>query len=92
MFMTLAAVRSAMLVAGAALAATTTGASAVSLSVRKACASDYFAHCSQHPVGSPGVRQCMSAVGSRLSKGCVSALVAAGEVSQAEVKRRTASR
>jgi hypothetical protein len=33
----------------------------------------------------------MRAVGHRLSKGCISALVAAGEVSKGEVARRSAS-
>ncbi len=92
MIMTVAAARTAMLVAGLALASTTSGAGAVSLSVKRACMSDYFAFCSKHSVGSPGLRQCMSNAGSRLSKTCVSALVAAGEVSKSEVDRRTASR
>lgn len=67
-------------------------ASAVSLSVKRACIGDYFAYCSQHAVGSPALRQCMSNAGSRLSKQCVSALISAGEVSQSEVSRRAASR
>ena len=33
----------------------------------------------------------MRAVGYKLSKGCISALVAAGEVSKTEVARRSAS-
>jgi hypothetical protein len=56
-----------------------------------ACMSDYFSYCSSYSVGSPQLRQCMRAAGPKLSKGCVSALVAAGEVSQAEVSRRQAS-
>jgi hypothetical protein len=68
-------------------------ASALSLGVKLACASDYYKHCSQHSPSSPGVRQCMRAVGAGLSKGCVNALISAGEVSQAEVShRRNASR
>lgn len=66
-------------------------AAAVSLAVKMACMTDYMSHCSQHAVGSPAVRSCMRAVGSRLSKRCVSALIAAGEVSQAEVDRRRAA-
>lgn len=65
---------------------------AVSEAVKRACANDYFAHCSMHPVGSPGVRKCMRAVGPKLSKTCVSALVASGEVSKNEVRRRAAMR
>lgn len=63
-------------------------ASAVSLRVQMACASDYYANCSAHSPSSPQVRSCMRAVGNGLSKGCVNALIAAGEVSAAEVTRR----
>ena len=65
---------------------------AVSLGVKLACAADYRAHCSQHAVGSPGVRKCMRAVGRNLSQGCISALVAAGEVSKSVVERRVATK
>lgn len=68
-----------------------TEASAVSLRVKMACASDYYAHCSQHAVGSPGVRQCMRTNGPKLSRGCINALIDAGEVSKTEVARRSAS-
>jgi hypothetical protein len=63
-------------------------ASAASARVTAACASDYFAYCSQHDPDGPGVRQCMRANGLKLSMGCVNALIAAGEVSKAEVARR----
>src|SRR5262245_43577285 len=53
---------------------------AVSLAVKLACRDDYFAHCSMHAVGTPGVRQCMRAVGPRLSQRCISALADAGEI------------
>ena len=49
-------------------------AGAVSLAVKMACASDYHAHCSQHPSGSAGARQCMRAHSAQLSKGCINAL------------------
>ena len=62
------------------LAFSVSQASAVSRAVKLACASDYFAHCSMHAVGTPGVRKCMRAVGPRLSSRCISALVEAGEV------------
>ena len=62
---------------------------AVSGAVKAACMSDYFAYCSQHEVGSPGLRSCMRAAGPKLSSRCIGALVAAGEVSQAEVSRRS---
>lgn len=64
----------------------------VNPAVKRACANDYFAHCSMHPVGTPAVRKCMRAVGPRLSKRCIGALVAAGEVTPADRKRyKTAS-
>lgn len=62
------------------LAFSVSQASAVSHAVKMACAGDYFAHCSMHAVGSPGVRKCMRAVGPRLSTRCIDALVASGEV------------
>lgn len=65
-------------------------AGAVSARVKIACASDYFAHCRAHAVGSPGVRQCMRAAGPKLSKRCINALVASGEVSASEVGKREA--
>jgi hypothetical protein len=67
-------------------------ASAVSLSVQYACMGDYFRYCSQHDPDGPGVRSCMSGNGHRLTKTCVKALVRAGEVSQAEVNRRSSRR
>lgn len=67
-----------------------TQASAISLSVQMACASDYYAHCSKHDPFGPGVRACMRANGLKLSTRCVNALVAAGEVSKSEVERRRA--
>ncbi|CFX01745.1 conserved exported protein of unknown function [Candidatus Filomicrobium marinum] len=67
-------------------------AGAVSLSVKRACIGDYLSYCSAHSVGSSSLRQCMRDAGPRLSRGCVNALVAAGEVSKAEVSRRSARR
>lgn len=66
-------------------------ASALSLRVKLACASDYYAYCSDHAPESTGVRQCMRTNGLKLSKRCVNALVGAGEVSKDEVARRSAS-
>lgn len=72
----------------AAMALFVTEAGAVSARVSSACAGDYFAYCSQHSPEGPGVRRCMRANGTRLSMSCVNALIAAGEVSKAEVARR----
>ncbi len=75
----------ALVLAGVTLMAG--NASAISLRVQMACASDYYAHCSAYSPTSREVRSCMRSVGVGLSKGCVDALVAAGEVSAAEVSR-----
>lgn len=72
----------------AAAAITASDAFAVSLGVQLACATDYYAHCSAYSPDSPQVRSCMRAVGNGLSKRCVNALVADGEVSASEVARR----
>jgi len=63
-------------------------AGAVSMRVKMACANDYYSHCSAHAIDSQALRQCMRQHGPQLSKTCISALIAAGEVSQAEVERR----
>jgi hypothetical protein len=65
-------------------------ASAVSLSVQLACATDYYAYCSKHDPDGPGVRGCMRAAGPKLSNRCINALIGAGEVSKAEVERQKA--
>jgi len=67
-------------------------AAAVNGQVRYACAGDYLAHCASYDPDSAQTRRCMRAVGYGLSKGCLDALVAAGEVSKAEVSPRSASR
>ena len=66
-------------------------ASAASLAVQLACASDYYAYCSKHDPDGPGVRGCMRANGPKLSQRCINALISAGEVSKAEVERRAAA-
>jgi hypothetical protein len=85
-----AASRSAVfsLVALAAGTSMTGNAFAVSLRVQIACAADYYAHCSAYSPTSNEVRSCMRSVGNALSKRCVDALVADGEVSANEVARR----
>ena len=62
-----------------------------SKAVQKACAKDYKAHCGQYGVETNALRLCMDRVGQRLTKTCVNALVAAGEVSKQEVERRKRS-
>ena len=65
--------------------------SSYSKAVQKACAADYHAHCSEYGLESAALRTCMDRNGRSLSQTCVQALVAAGEVSQAEVDRRKKS-
>jgi hypothetical protein len=62
-------------------------ASAVGWKTQMNCASDYYAYCSKFAVGSADVRRCMRSNGPRLSKACVEALIADGEISRSEVGR-----
>jgi hypothetical protein len=66
-------------------------AGAVNPQVRAACANDYLSNCSAFKPDSAETRKCMRAVGYRLSKGCISALVATGQVSKADIARRSAN-
>ncbi|MEQ8823048.1 MAG: hypothetical protein RIC14_01595 [Filomicrobium sp.] len=74
----------------AIIAATATQASAVSSSVKYACMGDYLSYCSMHAPGGSGVKRCMRRNGAKLSRSCVKALIGAGYVSKAEVRRRAA--
>jgi len=89
----LPAYRAALVAAVALISgiATITPASAINPQVRNACANDYLSNCSQFRPDSAETRRCMRSVGHRLSKGCITALVSAGEVSKAEIQRRSAS-
>jgi len=62
---------------------------AVSHAVKMACRDDYFAHCSMHSPGGQEVRQCMRAVGPRLSQRCLGALADAGEIKKSKVADKT---
>jgi adenylate kinase len=55
-------------------------AHAVSQRVRNACRDDYHRFCSAYAVGTPELRQCMTRVGSGLSRGCINALLETGEI------------
>jgi hypothetical protein len=50
-------------------------ASAVSQKVKDACRGDYYAYCSQHEVGSQGLRDCMTEAFDKLSDPCVAAIL-----------------
>ena len=60
---------------------------AITQRVKNACRSEYYAFCSAHAVPSPGLRSCMRSVQKELSERCLKELVAAGEVSRAEVRK-----
>ncbi len=84
-------IKTALIFAGLLLS--TGNASAMSLRVKLACASDYYAHCSSYSPGSSEVRQCMRKVGLGLTKGCVEALAGAGEISSTDyAKYRSSSK
>jgi hypothetical protein len=59
-----------------------------SKAVQKFCAADYKKFCAEYGLESAALRSCMDRNGESLSPSCVKALVASGEVSQAEVDRR----
>lgn len=73
------------------MALATHHAHAFSDEVRNACMSDYFAYCSAHDPESSKLRQCMRAAGSKLSTGCINALVSSGEVGKTKPTRRSAN-
>ena len=64
------------------------GADSYSKAVKQSCAADYRKYCGDYGLESAALRVCMDKAGKSLSKGCVNALVASGEISQAEVSRR----
>jgi len=59
-----------------------------SKAVQQACKGDYHRFCNEYGLESAALRVCMDKAGHRLSKGCVNALIQAGEVAQGEVARR----
>jgi adenylate kinase len=62
-------------------------ADAVSERVKSACRDDYYAHCGDHAVGSASLRFCMRRAQESLSQRCLKELVAAGEVTKADIRR-----
>lgn len=63
-------------------------AQSYSKAVKQFCAADYHKYCGEYGLETAALRVCMDKNGHSLSKGCVNALIASGEVSQAEVSRR----
>ncbi|MEQ1718187.1 MAG: hypothetical protein ABL907_19775 [Hyphomicrobium sp.] len=71
----------------AVMAMSATGAEAFSKKVKNACGLDYQDFCSQHLPDSNAARRCFESNRRSLSKGCVRALVDAGEVPAKYLKR-----
>ena len=60
---------------------------AVSEAVKSACRDDYMALCSQHEVGSNGLRSCMRSNKKQLSKHCATTLAKSGDASKADIEQ-----
>jgi hypothetical protein len=56
--------------------------------LQNACANDYRRLCGEYGIETEALRLCMDRKGKSLTKTCVDALVADGQVSRAEVQRR----
>jgi hypothetical protein len=63
-------------------------AAPITKAVQAACKNDYKSYCGEYGLETSALRMCMDRNGHKLSKGCVNALIKAGEVSQGEVDRR----
>lgn len=70
--------------AGAARAESVT----VTKEVQTACEWDYHQFCDQYGLGSELLDMCFKSNGPKMSKGCIDALIAAGDVSQEYVTRQ----
>jgi hypothetical protein len=61
---------------------------AYSDAVQRACASDYKQHCREYGIESEALRLCMDRAGQKLTKTCLDALIADGEISKQQVEAR----
>ena len=78
----------ALLLSAPMLIASMSAAHAYSKRVNRACEHDYYQFCSAYQVPSNGLRRCMEASRNTLSRPCINALVAAGEVPRKYLKKR----
>ncbi|HXG79237.1 MAG TPA: hypothetical protein VNJ31_07880 [Methyloceanibacter sp.] len=62
-------------------------AGAVTERQKRDCKADYNRYCKQYAVGSEGLRACMSRSIKKVSKKCIAALVAGGDMTQAQANR-----
>jgi hypothetical protein len=59
---------------------------AVSDTVKQACSSDYAAYCSEHKVGTAGLKTCMREHRKMLTDACIQALGHSQEVTQQDIQ------
>ena len=62
-------------------------AGAVTERMKRDCRTDYNRFCKKYALGSEGLRACMSRSIRKVSNRCVAALVAGGEMTQAQANR-----
>ena len=62
-------------------------AGAVTERQKRDCKTDYNRYCKQYKLGTEGLRACMSRSIKRVSNKCIAALVAAGDMTQAQADR-----
>jgi hypothetical protein len=60
----------------------------ITQAVSRECRWDYHNFCSEYGIGSPLLNYCFRNNGAKLSRGCVNALIAAGDVSKTYVQAR----
>jgi hypothetical protein len=60
----------------------------ITQAVSQDCRWDYHNYCSEYGIGSPLLTYCFRNNGAKLSKACVNALIAAGDVSKSYVQAR----
>lgn len=65
----------------------TVAADAVTERQKRDCKADYNRYCKKYAVGSEGLRACMSRSIKKVSNRCISALVAGGDMTQAQANR-----
>src|SRR5215510_10878782 len=59
-----------------------------SQAVQRACVNDYEQHCREYGIETEALRLCMDKAGLKLTKTCLDALIADGEITKQEVERR----
>jgi hypothetical protein len=78
---------SILAVSTALLMAFSVAAGAVTERQKRDCKADYNRYCKKYAVGSEGLRACMSRSIKKVSKRCITALVAGGDMTQAQANR-----